>query len=193
MLGLGRKKDDALFEPRMPEVDEPATLAATFDRARSTAATGAAPSGSLPQRCVVIVTPGRLLMLQPCPPAGAMPEPQTTGIKKLIPPEPQRHIATISYTELTALKANTAKAIPFVGILLGFAYIGHAVWVFEGHSSALAHGCRSADVLLVDSGMLPHLQPDWHAVAARAMRRPEIYVHDRATFRLSPAARVVTG
>jgi hypothetical protein len=130
MLGLGRKKDDALFEPRMPDVDEPAALADTFDRARS---------------------------------------------------------------EVTALKTNTAKAIPFAGMLLGVAYIGHAVWAFEGHSSALAHGCRGADVLLVDSGMLPHLQLDWHAIASRAMRRQEIYIHDRNTFRLSPAAHVVTG
>ncbi|HVO22460.1 MAG TPA: hypothetical protein VMW56_02400 [Candidatus Margulisiibacteriota bacterium] len=189
MLGL-RRKDDALFTPRMPEVEEPDTLAAVFDQARSTAAARPATGGARP-RCVVIVTPGRLLLLQPSPPAGSMPESQAAGIKKLISPEPQRNIAAISYTDLAALKANIAKAIPFVGILLGFAYIGHAVWVFEGHASALAHGCRNADVLLVDSGMLPHLPPNWRAVAGSAMQRPEIYVHDRATFRLSPATRVV--
>jgi hypothetical protein len=89
------------------------------------------------------------------------------------------------YTELTALQANISKAIPFVGMLLGFAYIGHAVWVFEGHASALADGCHNADVMLVDGGMVPHLPPDWQMVAGSAMRRPEIYIHDRATFRLS--------
>jgi hypothetical protein len=187
MWGL-RRKDDTVFEPRMPEVDEPATLAATFDRARSTAANGGAIPGDLQQRCLVIVTPGRLLMLQPCPRVGSMPEQQVAGIKKLLPPVPQRNVAVISYTELVALQTDVAKAIPFVGMLLGLAYIGHAVWVFEGHLSALTHGCRHADLLLVDSGMLPHLQPEWQAVASGAMRRPEIYVHDRATFRLSRPA-----
>jgi hypothetical protein len=88
------------------------------------------------------------------------------------------------------MRANISKAIPFFGMLLGFAYIGHAVWVFEGHSSALGHGCRNADVLLVDGAMVPFLQLDWQTVASRVMRRPEIYVHDRQTFRLSRPARV---
>ena len=112
------------------------------------------------------------------------------AIQKTISPQHKRNIAVISYTELTAVKANISKAIPFIGMLLGFAYIGHAVWVFEGHASALAPGCREADVLLVDGGMLPYLQPDWQAVASSVMRKPEIYVHDRRTFRLSRPARV---
>ena len=54
-----------------------------------------------------------------------------------------------------------------------------AVWVFEGHPSALSAGCREADVLIVDGAMVPHLQQDWIAVASSAMKHPEIYVHDR--------------
>ena len=46
-----------------------------------------------------------------------------------------------------------------------------------------------AEALLVDGGMLPFLPPNWQAVAAAVMRRPEMYVHDRATFRLVPAVR----
>jgi hypothetical protein len=192
MLGL-RRKDDTLFEPRMPDVDEPPTLAALFDKARSTATEGAPAPGGVARRCIVLVTPGRLLMLHPCPPPGSMPEEQTAGIQKMLPPEPQKKVVAISYTELTALQANISKAIPFVGMLLGFAYIGHAVWVFEGHASALAPGCRNADVMLVDGGMVPYLQPDWQAVAGSAMRRPEIYIHDRATFRLSRALPTAAG
>jgi len=182
------RRSEGLFEPRMPEVDAPATLPQVFDQARAAAGAGAGQGSGTATRSVVVVTPGRLLMLQPCPPPGAMPAPQVADIQKLIAPQPQRHIAAISYTEIGAVKADIAKAIPFIGILLGFAYIGHAAWVFEGHPSALAHGCREADVLLVDGGMLPHLQSDWRAVASGAMRRPEIYVHDRATYRLLPAA-----
>jgi hypothetical protein len=76
------------------------------------------------------------------------------------------------------------KAIPFMGMVMGLAYIGHAVWLFEGHSSALAAGCRDADVLLVDGEMVSHLQKDWAQVAASTMRHKEIYVHDRKTFAL---------
>jgi hypothetical protein len=177
-----------LYQPHMPDVDQPPTLAAIFDKARSTASNGA-PTGPA-RRCVVVITPGRLLMLQPCPPPGSMPEPQVAAIQRMIAPEPKRSIAAISYTELTALKTDIAKTVPFMGMLLGFAYIGHAVWVFGGHPTALAHGCRDADALLVDGGMLPYLQLDWQGVASRVMRRPEIYVHDRKTFRLSHPASV---
>src|SRR5512143_1126597 len=104
MLGL-RRKDDAVFEPRMPDVDEPPTLAAVFDKARSTAADGAPTPGGDARRCVVMVTPGRLLMLQPCPPPGSMSDQQTAGIQKLLPSQPQRRVVAISYTELTALQA----------------------------------------------------------------------------------------
>ena len=119
-----------------------------------------------------------------------MPESQVAAFRKMLSPDRQRHIAAVGYTELTAIKTSLAKAIPFMGMLLGLAYIGHAVWVFEGHISALAHGCRDADVLLVDGGMLPHLHADWQAAASATMRRPEIYVHDRSTFRLVRPARL---
>jgi len=55
------------------------------------------------------------------------------------------------------------------------------VWVFEGHPSALAQGCRDADLLLVDSGMLPELErnPDWQATAEQVMRTPDIKLVSR--------------
>ena len=177
--------DDALFQPRMPEVEEPAHLSNIFDQARSAAA-GEEPAPAGQRRHVVIVTPGRLLMFHPCPAPGSMPAAQVDGIKRMISPDRKRNIAAIAYTELTAVQTDVSKAIPFLGMLMGSAYIGHAVWVFEGHSSALACGCRAADVLLVDGGMLPHLQSDWRALAASVMRRPEIYLHDRKTFTLQP-------
>jgi hypothetical protein len=70
-------------------------------------------------------------------------------------------------------------------MLVGLSYIGHAVWVFEGHASALAAGCREADVLIVDSAMRPLLPPAWDADAAAAMRNGNILVHNRATFQLA--------
>jgi hypothetical protein len=76
---------------------------------------------------------------------------------------------------------------PFFGILLGSACIGHAVWVFEGHASALAAGRREADVLIVDGGMVPYLTKDWARLAGSVMRHREIYVHDRATYAIRRA------
>ena len=167
----------------MPEVDELPNSEEVFDKARKVAAGEDLPPGQA-GRHVIVVTPGRMLMFQPCPPQGAMPQQQVEPIERMIPPKVKRKIAAIAYTELSALTKDISKAIPFFGILLGFAYIGHAVWVFEGHSSALAAGCRDADVLIVDGEMIPHLQKDWAEVAASVMKRPEIYEHDRATYSL---------
>ena len=89
-----------------------------------------------------------------------MAEAQTASIEKMIPSKVKRNIAAIAFTDLAAITKSPDKAIPFLGILLGFAYIGHTVWVFEGHPSALEAGCREADVLLVDGAMVPHLQGD---------------------------------
>src|SRR5207249_4618646 len=135
---------------------------------------GAEPPSGGTGRHVVVVTPGRILMFNPCPPAGSMPAAKTAAIERMISPAPKRNIAAIAYTELEAVRTDSARAIPFLGILLGFAYTGHAVWVFEGHSTALAAGCRNADLLIVDGGMVPHLQKDWQAVANGMMRHPEI-------------------
>jgi len=173
-----------LFTPRMPKVDQPPTIEDVFAQARGAAAgLMPAPNGS-PERHVVVVTPGRMLMFQPCP----LPD-KAAPMEKLFPREPKRNIAVISYTELQALMSNIGRAIPFMGLLMAIANIGHAVWVFEGHPSALAAGCRDADILIVDSGMIPFLQDDWPAIAAGVMRHEEIYVHDRKTFSLGKVVR----
>jgi hypothetical protein len=64
------------------------------------------------------------------------------------------------------------------------AYIGHSVWIFEGHPSALAAGCKGADLLIVDDAMVPHLAPDWQLVASSESPKLQIYLHDRATHSL---------
>jgi hypothetical protein len=89
-------------------------------------------------------------------------------------------VAAIAYTDLNTLMGkdrilsvqNVTAVIPFLGFLLGFGYIGHAVTIFEGHPSALAIGLQGAD-------MLPFLQQDWADVADRVMRKPDIFVFGR--------------
>jgi hypothetical protein len=178
--------DAGRFEPRMPEVDALPNIEEIFTRARAAAGGAERPPGASGQH-VIVVTPGRMLMFNPCPPPGSMSAAQTASMERMIAPTVKRNIAAIAYTELEAVRTDAPRTIPFLGILLGLAYIGHAVWVFEGHPSALAAGCRDADVLIVDGGMVPHLQQDWQTVAAGTMRRPEIYVHDRAAFALRKA------
>ena len=157
----------------MPEVDQVPDIEAVFAKARRDAV-----------HQVVIITPGRMLMSRPCPPPGSMPPDKVTSFEQMMPSKVKRHVAAIAFTELRALTRDASKAIPFLGLLLGLAYIGHAVWVFEGHPSALPAGCRDADVLIADGAMVPALQKDWVSVASGVMKRPEVYVHDRATYSL---------
>ncbi|HXA06551.1 MAG TPA: hypothetical protein VNY30_17015 [Bryobacteraceae bacterium] len=172
-----------LFEPRMPKVDQPRDIHRVFDQARKSAA-GEHVSGKDHSRQVVLVTPGRTLMLQPCPAPGSMPPNVVSQIESLISPKVKRKIAVIAYTELPAVTKGLSQAIPFFGMLVGIAYIGHSVWIFEGHSTALAAGSKEADLLIVDSGMVPHLPPDWQTLASSEAPALEIYVHDRTNHSL---------
>ena len=184
----GGREDPSLFEPRMPEVELGGDPAEVFRSARLAAAGASQLPGTAPGRHVVIVTPGRILLLHPCPPPGSMPEDKVAGIRKMTRSDSSRNIVSIAFTDLAPLQADLPRTIPFIGILIGFAYVGHSVWVFEGHASALAQGCREADVLIVDGAMVPFLRPDWLAVASGAMRHRDIYIHDRASFSIRPAA-----
>jgi hypothetical protein len=172
-----------LFEPRMPDVDPRRDIHRVFDQARKSAASEHA-SGQDHSRQVVLVTPGRILMLQPCPAPGSMPQNVVSQLERLISPEVKRKIAVIAYTELPAVNKSLSQAIPFFGMLVGMAYIGHSVWIFEGHSTALAAGCKQADLLIVDSGMVPHLPANWQALASSGAPKLEIYVHDRTNHSL---------
>jgi hypothetical protein len=182
---FGRRRRESGSSSRMPEVDEVANIEEVFTKARKAAAGEESPEQK--GRNVIIVTPGRMLMLQPCPAPGSMASSQVATVEGMIPAKVKRNVAAIAYAELSALRADISKTIPFFGILLGFSYIGHAVWVFEGHASALAAGCKDANVLIVDGEMVPHLQTDWVSVASSAMKNREIYIHDRVTYSLRKA------
>jgi len=169
--------DDDIYEPRMPEVDVLADIEKIFVEAQRAAGQNGVDGKS---RNVVVVTPGRVLMLQPCPLPGTMPAHAVSQMERMLPPKIKRKIAVIGYTDLKALTGNLAKAIPFFGMLTGMAYIGHSVWIFEGHASALAAGCKGADLLIADGAMVPHLPSDWQKLASSETPALEIFVHDRA-------------
>jgi len=179
--------DPTIFEPHMPEVDFPPTLEDIFAKARRVGDGELKPPNN-DGRHVAVVTPGRMVMMHPCAAPGTMSPTAVESVEKLLPSSTKRRVAVIAYTELTALKADVKKTIPFFGLLTGLAYVGHSVWVFEGHSSALAAGCREADVLILDELMIPHLASDWIRTVSRVMKRPLIYKHERSTFSLRKIA-----
>jgi len=174
----------------MPAVEERGEMEEYFATVRRTAA------GKGDGEGLVIVRPDRTLMVLPRMAESAALKGMADNMAKLVPPVKQRNIAGIAYTVFeggpqgTTGLAEVGKAIPFLGILVGLSYIGHAVWVFEGHSSALAAGCRDADMLVVDSVMRPLLAPDWDTQAAAVMRSANIVVHDRKNFGLSAVRKL---
>ena len=169
---------NTLFTPHMPEVDIRPDIESVFTKARKAADDSREDEDGLYHRQVIIVTPGRLLISKICPLPSEIPLDELSRLSELIPPQPSRNIAVIAFSYLEAIKTDMLQAIPFFGYLLGFAALGHKVWVFEGHPSALSAGCRDADILLVDGGMLPYLEEnsEWRAAALNVMRGKDIKV-----------------
>ncbi len=176
-----RTPEGAAAALRMPEVSSRSDIQEVLIKVRE-----AANSGGL-----VILKPDRTHLVLPRLEQSAELEKMAEQMNRMIPGETKRNIAAIAYTIFDCAPGvvpgltEVSKAIPFLGILVGLSYIGHAVWVFEGHPSTLAAGCREADLLVVDSVMRPLLAAGWEAEAAAAMRNANILVHDRATFQLA--------
>ena len=189
----GSPRPSDIYEPHMPGVELLSDMDELFRTARAQLESGEVPleGGVKGQRAVAVVTPGRLIMFQPTAPPGSIRGEQVENAKKLMPPDPPLRISAVSYTLLEAfMKDETkTKCIPFFGFLIGFAYIGHNVVVFEGHPTAFESGVRDCDVLIIDSGMLPFIQEDWFEAARRSMRPgAKVFVHKRESFTLMPVA-----
>jgi hypothetical protein len=190
----GSPQPSDIFQPHMPGVDVLTNLDDFFEVARRELrhAESIIENGAPGQRALAILTPGRILVYQPCPLPGSMSAEQMRPLEKFMPATPGLNITVISYTHLKAFLEDTTKlkSIPFLGILLGYAYIGHSVVVFEGHPSAFESGVRNSDVLMLDDGMLPFIQPDWIEVALRVMRpEPKIFVIARKTLAALPVVK----
>jgi hypothetical protein len=171
------------FEPHMPEVDIRPDMEGLFAKARLEMASGG-------ERRVGIVTPGRMVMFVPAPRPGSIPQEFVAQVSQLLPSAKPLNITFAGYTQLEALMQDKARCIPQLGQLLGLAYIGHSVIVFEGHPSAFEHALRNTDVFMIDSGMLPFLQADWVDVALHVLRPDgQTMVQDRKTGRLQPVIK----
>ena len=182
--------------PYMPRVDEflPDDMVKKFDYAHA-ASLGyvVIPDQQPGQHCVSLLTPGRLVRPIPAPPANSMSEANVQAILALLPLPPKRVVA-VGFTVdlLRAEMKEIYTAIPFFGFLLGFAYIGHSVVLFEGHPSAFEYGVRGVDMLLVDFDMIPFLPNGWTAISFREMRTPEINVYNRLNPQASLVQRIIS-
>jgi hypothetical protein len=178
----------AVEAPFMPDVDTRVNASGVFARARTAAAQ------TEDGRGIALVTPARSVFVLPVPPRSAAMDAKVPALPG-IPADRSLAIAVIAPTgTLCPLDGRApeleaaGKAIPFMGFLIAFGYAGHKLWIFEGHPAALAEGLEGADILLIDSAMLPLLQPDWMAVGQRALNPPHrVLVHSRESYALVAA------
>src|SRR5580698_1265700 len=94
---------------------------------------------------VVVREDGRSLLLPAMRTTSVKPE-MVAAIEQIIPSTTKRRVAVIAETSWASnsqpnLQAAN-QAIPFWGLLMGFASIGHAVWVFHGSADLLSAGCN---------------------------------------------------
>ncbi len=169
------------FTPRMPVVDDVPDIAERFAAARRAVVGGieALPGYEADQRYVILLTPGRMLMEQPCPKPGTISPELIAGIEQITPAVPSLNIAAIALTDIQAVLTNVGQAIPFFGYLLGLCYVGHNVLVFEGHPSALTAGVADAQLVIVDGAMIPFLQANWAEIILGQVPPPRILVFGR--------------
>lgn len=131
-----------------------------------------------------MVSPELKLLTMACPPQGSMPQATVAQVRQLMPGDTRHNIAVFAETEGIHDVVSAGRTIPFFGMLIGLAYVGHAVWVFPGPESAVPAACRGADLLLVDSVMSNRVTAQTLNHAAELMRSPNILVHDRANYKL---------
>jgi hypothetical protein len=164
----------------MPEVNTEVNLRAVLTRARQLASVEHRRDrdGQLCRR-VAIVLPSRRIGVQECPPASTASAAMVQSVEKILPSNELCNVVAIAFNDLKAPGRieDVANVIPFLGFLMGFAYVGHNVIVFEGHPSSFAAGLFEADLLLVDAQMIPFLQKDWLDTAFATMRKPEIRIY----------------
>ncbi|MEM7582697.1 MAG: ankyrin repeat domain-containing protein [Acidobacteriota bacterium] len=169
------------FEVKMPEVDLSHSADRVFAAARQAAAAPSNQPQNAGRRNVALVAPSRVTLLHPCPVPGSLRPEQLAMAERLVPSTMPRNVSVIAYNELEAVKSDISQAIPFFQLLSMLGYLGHAVWIFEGHVSAMAAGCQDADILIVDDGMMRFLPGNWRSVASRVMRGQDFYVFERQT------------
>ncbi len=163
-----------------------ADVAELFARVREKLPLGRAPEEmKAGEPWLGIVCPDRSFFLVTLSVAAELPPQLVEQNKDCIPYTKPLNITAVGFTGLRP--SPEIRRMPFVASILPFAYIGHSIVIFEGHESGFEASLKDADVLIIDSGMLPFLQPNWFEVARRAFREHgRIRMFDRKTLSLPP-------
>jgi hypothetical protein len=142
-------------------------------------------------RGVSLVRPDQIVYGLPAPPEGSLNPQMVEGVKSVFSSDTPRSIAAIAPADALAgdpakppTLPDIARRVPFLGLLIGFAYVGHAVWIFEAQPSMMPAGCEDADILLVDSNAIATLPADWAEDAAAVMKNPNVLVFDRSRHKI---------
>lgn len=167
---------------QIPEVSSGDGIEEIFAMVKTMAA------GEKRKSALVVLRPDRRYLLLPAMAETPALKYAALSLERLVPSKVRRNVAVIAHTVFSSRGEpsipDVGRSIPFLGMLMGLTYIGHPVWVFEGHPSALEAGCRNADVLIVDGAMVNLLDEHWQDIASAVMRNSNILVHDRETFQL---------
>lgn len=136
---------------------------------------------------LLILRPNGQYLVMPAIPREKADPAGLASMEKLLPSHPRRNVAVIADTAWTMEAAPgiqlANQKIPFFGMLIGLATIGHAVWIV-GPDTDLAGACREADLLIVDSACRGVMPRGWDVRARAVMRNREILIHDREAYRL---------
>jgi hypothetical protein len=138
-------------------------------------------------RGVSLLRQDQKVYVLPAPLPGSINPQMEAGIKATVPSEQPRNIAAIAAPGALsggdATKPPTvqdiSRQVPFFGFLVGLAYVGHAVWIFEASAAWMPAGCEDADLLVMDSHAVSALPQGWATDAGTIMRNPNILVFDR--------------
>lgn len=149
-------------------------------------------------RWVVIIAPDGKLVNVPVPSPEEADQSLLRDVRAALAPH-QEPVTGLTITSINCTNGVQRRAksfhkmlelVPNLSYLVGAACLGNNVAAFEGHPGDFAVGCENADVLLLDDGMMPLLQPDWAAIALNTLRQPRIILFGRDG-RLSKLDRLV--
>ena len=166
---------------RMPIISPKRDIQACFNEARRVG------SGANGQRWVVIIAPDGSLVKVPVPPSKEADQSLLHDVRFALSPEGEPvsglNITAINYTAGIQARARSfhqiLELIPNLSYLIGAACLGNSVVAYEGHPGDILAGVTNADVLILDGGMIPFLQPDWAAIALKTLRQPRIITFGR--------------
>lgn len=132
---------------------------------------------------LAIVLNDRQVVYRDCPPKGVLPLNLVEMCSSLLPPDFSCKVVVVCNTD--ALKTHhPSEAVPFFSILIGLAYIGHKVILFEGDMNAIKVLCKDADVCIVDGAMVELLEKDACDTIEKLIKNEEMYIFDRETLNL---------